>query len=262
MSCLRGRGHIMSIGRINCDTNAVSPKLTTAPSSTFDVATSRLKNPLQTSVKMQLLWGQLWLLIKTRSASKPRRYVSWLRMSLRMLTEDSRKKFQKSVSKVSSWTTTTSQPPRTLSQARQQPRSLVSGQHQPFSLGGQTWTAVTPKVYGGNTIGRKFLRWRIYLSSVWNSLRNGWGVFWSQQPTRKLQGTALPCRSSMYIFGMPLLHRMLWGNIWPEIVVFPITGINSGRTPLPDAQLHGPPTVHINYLHHEVYKQAFYFIFG
>ena len=27
------------------------------------------------------------------------------------------------------------------------------------------------------------------------------------------------------VFGMPLLHGMLWGNLWPKIVVVPKTGI-------------------------------------
>ena len=64
------------------------------------------------------------------------------------------------------------------------------------------------------------------------------------------------------VFGMPLLHVMLWGNLWTEIVVVPKTVTNSERNPLPAAELHGPPPVYINYLRHEVYKQAFSFIFG
>ena len=123
------------------------------------------------------------------------------------------------------------------------------------------WTAITPKVYGGYTAGRKFLRWQSYLSSGWNSLSNGWGVFWYQQPTRKFQVLYYPA-GVLCVFGMPLLYGMLWDNLLPEIVVVPKTGINSGRTPLPAAEVHVPPTVHINYLRHEVYKQAFYFIFG
>ena len=59
---------------------------------------------------------------------------------------------------------------------------------------------ITPKAYGGNTVGRKFMRWWSYLSSGWYSLCNGWGVFWSHQPTSKFQGTALPWRSSMCIW--------------------------------------------------------------
>ena len=48
--------------------------------------------------------------------------------------------------------------------------------------------------------------------------------------------------------------RRLWWS--------PKTGINSGRKPLPDAEVHVPLTVHINYLPHEVYKKSFSFIFG
>ena len=45
----------MSIGRINCATNAGSPKLTTIPSSTFAAVTSRLKNPLQPPFKDEMV---------------------------------------------------------------------------------------------------------------------------------------------------------------------------------------------------------------
>ena len=48
--------------------------------------------------------------------------------------------------------------------------------------------------------------------------------------------------------------RILWWS--------PKTGINLGRNLLPASEVHGPPPVHINYLCHDVYKQAFYFIFG
>ena len=48
-------------------------------------------------------------------------------VAFRMLTEDSSKKFQNSVSRGSRWTTTMSQPQRTLSRARQQPRPFGSG---------------------------------------------------------------------------------------------------------------------------------------
>ena len=126
-SCLWGRGPIVSIGRINCATNAGSPKLTMASSSTFSVATSRLKNPLRPPLKIRSLWWQLWLIHKTRTASKPRSYVSWSRMSLRMLTEDSRKKLQNYVIRGYRWTTTMIHPPITHSQVQQQPR--------PFGIG-------------------------------------------------------------------------------------------------------------------------------
>ena len=76
------------------------------------------------------------------------------------------------------------------------------------------------------------------------------------------------CRGRHYpegvlcVLEMSLLHGMLWGNIWPETVVVPKTGINSGRSPLPAAEVHAPLTGHINYLCHKVYKQAFSFFFG
>ena len=69
------------------------PKFTTAPYSTFAVATSRLNKPLQPPLNMKSLWGQLWLLHKTRSAIEPQRYAGRSQMLLRMLTEDYRKKF-------------------------------------------------------------------------------------------------------------------------------------------------------------------------
>ena len=126
-SCLWGRGPIVSIGRINCDMNAVSPKLTTAPSSTFSISTSRLKKPLRPTSKMIVFKGQLCMFHNTQSASKPRRYVSRSWMLLRMLMEDTCKKLQNCVIKRSRWTATMRQPLRTLTQARQQTRPLCSG---------------------------------------------------------------------------------------------------------------------------------------
>ena len=126
-SCLWGRGTIVSIGRINCARNAGSLKLTMASSSTFSVSTSRLKNPLQSSLKMKSLWGQLWLIHKNWSASKPRRYVIRSRMSLLRLIDESRNKLHNYVSRGSRWTTTMSQPPITLSWERRKPKPLVSG---------------------------------------------------------------------------------------------------------------------------------------
>ena len=49
------KGTLVSIGRINCSTNAGYPKLTRATYSTFALATSRLKNPLQPPPKTKIV---------------------------------------------------------------------------------------------------------------------------------------------------------------------------------------------------------------